>query len=980
MAKKAILVFLVAIGFFISLSFDRGGVTVAAASGSDPVVIDDGTYRSVLSGWLEEDYVDNSSFRTTVAPADMSGGVLLGAADSYDLDASRGFGDDPSIELSVVVPSAGLYHLSVRYYSLSEDQTDLEIRIDVNGELPYQEARQIVLPKVWRQTDGVFPLDRYGNDFYGEQEQVFAWYDEDLSDPMGLWEEPLCFLLEAGRNDLAITSVEGEFLLGSVTVAGRSETISYDVYAASVTTSATDILVVEEAEIPVAKSVSTIQPGVSREGLVTPFAVSELKLNVLDGGTWSTVREEVGYVVDVPADGWYRLTFKVNQSTKRNGVVFRTLRVNGEIPFAEAVAIPFQYSSSWQNVTLADTEGNPYLIHLQGGDNTISLAVDLAPIREAYYVVQDILSYVNATALEIRKLTGNQLDEDRDWNIEDYMPTLSSDLYAAAAELEDVRTSLAAASTSAKESETESSLRIAIRNLRFLADDPNAIPKNVALLSSSSSSIAQTLGTVTSDLLDSPLTMDKFYVHGDVDLPAANQGFLAKAWLSIRRFFLSFFDERYGTQAADDELDVWVNRPKVYADLIQKMADEDFTAATGIKVRVSVLADEGKLILANSANRNPDVALGISSWMPYDLGIRGALLDLSQYADDPAFVSTLANYPEQTLLPMIYDEGLYGLPDTENFYVLFYRTDILAALDLTVPDTWDDVVGMMPVLRRYGLNFYLTLSSSSSLKSFDATLPFLFQYGSRVYSEDAFSADLNNTESIAALRMMTDLYAVYGLETTVSNFYNDFRLGTCPIGIGDFGMYIRLLNAAPDIQGLWGIAVMPGVEKEGGVIDRSSPGAQTANVIFANSDRSDDSWAFLTWWASTETQVSFQSYLLSTLGREYLWNSANIEAFAAAGYDAGDMEVILSQWEWLRELPKVPGSYQVELEISNIWNSVVLERANLRVRLNDALIVTDREIRKKMAEFGYLDKQGNIIRPYVKADVSLIRSWLGGGG
>jgi len=975
MAKKAILAFLAVLG--LSLSLARGGITVAA-DGGDPVVIENGTYRSVFSGWEDEGLADTAGVRIVVAPAAMAGGTLNGPSESAGRDASRSFGAAP-IDVPVVVPATGLYQIAVRYHSRSENHADFEIRVDVGGSLQYQEARQIALPKFWRQSESVFPLDRYGNDFYGIQEQIYDWFEADLSDPMGLWREPLAFKLEAGENVLSITNLKGDFLLGEVIVSGISPLPDYAAYAAGATLAAAEFSAVAEAELPAAKSASTIQPGVSRDGLVTPFAVRELKLNVLSGGSWQSVRQEVSYAVDVPADGWYRLTFKILQNAKTNGVVYRTLRVNGVVPFREASSLSFAYDSAWQNHTPADAGGTPYLFHLAAGTNAISLSVDLSPVRDAYYAVMDVLAYVNATSLEIRKLTGNQLDEDRDWNIEDYMPTLSADLLAMAAELESVAASLSAASSAKKESESESSLKIAIRNLRFLAAEPNEIPKNIALLSTSSASIASTLGTVSSDLLASPLTIDKIHVHTDVVLPDANQGFFADAWLRIRRFFLSFFDDRYRTEAAADELEVWVSRPKQYVDLIQKMADETFTAETGIKVRVSVLADEGKLILANSANRNPDVALGISSWMPYDLGIRGALYDLSHYADDPEFSETLANYPKQAIIPMIYDEGLYGLPDTENFYVLFYRTDILSALDLDVPDTWDDVVGMMPVLRRFGMNFYLTLSSSSSLKAFDSTLPFLFQYGSPVYSEDAFSADLNNAESIAALRMMTELYTIYSLDTTVSNFYNDFRLGSCPIGVGDFGMYIRLLNAAPDIQGLWGIAPMPGVEREG-VVDRSATGAQTANVIFAQSEKQAEAWAFLKWWGSTATQMSFQSYLLSTLGKEYLWNSANSAAFAAAGYDPEDMDVILEQWSWLRELPKVPGSYQVELEISNIWNSVVLDRENLRVRLNDALIVTDREIRKKMAEFGYMDKQGNVLRPYVKADVALIDAWLAGTG
>lgn len=974
MFRKATLL-LLALLLSLPMLSSLQGVLVVAEAGSEPFVLEDGTYRSVLSAWENETSGPVSGTLVTIAPDQFEGGVLYAAAESFGRSAAVGFDADGILRTTVVVPETGLYTMKILVYSRSLSQIDHQICVRINETLPYKEACQITLPKRWRAVTDQFPLDRYGNDFFAEQEQIFGWDEVALEDPMGLYAEALRFRLEEGANPVSIALGKGDFLIGALLVAGVSERPDYRTYASSRTQNASATITIE-AETPSAKNAPTIQPGVSRDFTVTPFSVRDLRLNTIAAGTWSTIRQSVSYDVDVPAAGWYKLTFKVLQDTKTNGIVFRTLKINGEVPFAEAAAIAVPYSAKWQNLTLCDAQGEPYWFYLDEGLNAIELAVAIAPYREAYYAVLDVLDYVNATSLEIRRLTGNQLDEDRDWDILDYMPTLAFDMNEAANRLADAMATLDAFTISPRPSENESSLANAIRTLRTLAADPNDIPKRIALLTTSSASIAQTLGTVSGSLLSAPLQMDKFYVHTATELPKPNGSFFQQAWLQIRRFFLSFFDDRYRSQPEGDELEVWVNRPKQYVDLIQKLADERFTAETGIPVRVSVLADEGKLILANSANRNPDVALGISAWMPYDLGIRGALVDLASFRMDPLFAATLDLYPEQALIPMIYQDGLYGLPDTENFYVLFYRTDILASLGLSVPDTWEDVVKMMPTLRRFGMNFYTTLSSPSSLKAFDATLPFLFQYGSPVYSADAFSADLNNEPSIAALRMMTELYTIYSLETTISSFYNDFRLAKSPIGIGDFGMYIRLLNAAPDIQGLWAIAPMPGVEQDGEVV-RHAPGAQTANVIFAKTDKTTEAWRFLAWWSATQTQIDFQNYLLSTLGREYLWNSANGAAFAASGFNDADMDIILEQWSWLKELPKVPGSYQVELEISNVWNAVVLNRANLRTRLNDGLITADREIRKKMAEFGYMDKQGNVLKDYQIATVAQIRAWKG---
>lgn len=934
-----------------------------------------GNYYSILSSWKNEVFSNNSNFKLEITPSDFEGVVLNPLSERFDYkNEVYDWEDDSTIEITINIPTTGLYQIALDFYSLSDDYLDLELAIKVNDEFQYLEMQQIILYKLWRQ-DESFTIDRYGNDFFGSQTQAYTWIHQDFFDAMGLFSEPLKFKLNAGINTIQLKREKGALKLGNITITGEEELPTYDEYVSNHTIVQNEVMLEYEAEIPDLKNASNIQPAVSRAVNVTPYSVRQLKLNTLSGATFNSQREMVSYQVDVPEAGYYHLSWKILQSTMTNSVVFRTLRINNKVPFREANELPFEYQSKWQNTTLG--QSNPYLFYFDKGVNTVSLSVCLSPYQKAYYEIDQILDYINSLSLKIKKLTGNQLDEDRDWKITDFLPDIVSNLSDAADQLEAIQSGFANLSETSKLSEMESLLKIAIRNLRFLAKEPNDIPKNISLLSTSSNSIASTLGNVIGLILNSPLDIDKFYLHTEIELPKANANFIVRFWVSIKRFFLSFFDRRFIPVSDGTELTVWVNRNKQYVDLIQKMVDEDFTKTTGIKVNVSVMAAEGKLILANSAGKAPDVALGVSSWLPYDMGIRGAIMDLSSFKEKADFAETLSNFQTESLIPFVYDGGLYALPDTENFYALFYRTDIMETLDIPIPNTWEEVKEIMPVLKRYGMNFYLPLSSGTSLKAFDATLPFLFQYGSNIYQDTAFKVDLDNPESVLALETMTELYTIYSMDITVSSFYNDFRLGLSPIGVGDFGMYITLLNAAPDIQGLWKIALLPGVDRDG-VINRSAPGAQTANMVFKNTEKPDESWAFLKWWSQTTTQIDFTSRLLSTFGKEYLWNSANIDAFQTLNIQDTDIEIILEQWSHLRELPKVPGNYQVELEISNIWNSVVIDRDNLRVLLNDGIIQMNREIAKKMAEFGYMDKKNNIIKPYVMATTALIEDWKQG--
>ena len=45
------------------------------------------------------------------------------------------------------------------------------------------------------------------------------------------------------------------------------------------------------------------------------------------------------------------------------------------------------------------------------------------------------------------------------------------------------------------------------------------------------------------------------------------------------------------------------------------------------------MPDVNKLTLAIAADETPDIALGLASYVPFDLSSRGALYDLSQFDD-----------------------------------------------------------------------------------------------------------------------------------------------------------------------------------------------------------------------------------------------------------------------------------------------------------------------------------------------------------
>jgi ABC-type glycerol-3-phosphate transport system substrate-binding protein len=584
------------------------------------------------------------------------------------------------------------------------------------------------------------------------------------------------------------------------------------------------------------------------------------------------------------------------------------------------------------------------------------------------------MATLNDLSLAIKKITGNTIDPNREWDLRTYLPSIEADLDVAIADVQSVILNWTALNQATSQSDIIGSLRIAERLLQTLRNNVNWIPRRLNTLSGASGSVLYRLGVVLPLLIQSPLTIDEFYVHGiSATLPQVRAGFFQTVWVGILRFFASFFSDQFKETVNPDELVIWVSRSRQYVNLLQQMVDANFTPQTGIPVRVSINPNEDKLILASSANQQPDIAMGVAGWRPYDFAIRNNVYDLSTFAD---FRTISDRFYPGSFLQLIYQDGVFGLPETQNFYLLFYRRDIMNRLNLDVPDTWQDVINILPELQRFGLNFYSMLSSTNAFKAFVLTMPFIRQYGGTIFSEDGLQAAYDDPRTFNALTLMTDLYTTYSLPLEVGSFYNEFRYGRLPIGIGDFGMYISLLHAAPEIAGLWDVAPLPGVVQDG-VVNRSFDGSSTSAMMFKNTKKPNEAWTFLKWWTSASIQLDYAENLISAYGPEYLWNTSNREAFSQMSWDESHRQTMLDQWQWIDDTAKTPASYMVERELSNIWNKVVYQGVNLRSAIEDSLIIANKEIRRKMIEFRFIDAQGNVLKPYILPTRETLADWIG---
>ena len=77
------------------------------------------------------------------------------------------------------------------------------------------------------------------------------------------------------------------------------------------------------------------------------------------------------------------------------------------------------------------------------------------------------------------------------------------------------------------------------------------------------------------------------------------------------------------------------------------------------------------------------------------------------------------------------------------------------------------------------------------------------------------------------------------------------------------------------------------------------------------------------------------------------------------------------------DVARVPGTYMLEREMSNAFNAIVVDGDSAQSRIDEAVKVIDREMKRKLEEFGYIDSDGNTVRDYVIPDIDSIKVILG---
>jgi len=855
------------------------------------------------------------------------------------------------VEYSVNVERAGLYFMRLEYFPLSSRGIPMERTLTINGEVPFLGADRLTFQRVWG--DGSNNrFDNQGNEIRATQVELPRWESAWFRDSLGYFTDPYAFYLHEGTNTIRLTGINEPMAIRSFTLRVPRETQNYQNFAASIDqrrfgNTRSNYMLRMQGERAARRSDPSLYPIYDRSsGATDPASVARIRLNMIGGQNWRVAGQWIEWDFDVPEDGMYRISIKGRQNYNRGFVSNRSIIINGEVPVQELASVPFRYSNKWQLSTLGNSDGD-FFFPLNAGSNSVRIQATLGDLGAMLSVMEESVYRLNLIYRKILVLTGPEPDIYRDYRVEVVYPEVieAMDLeYKILYKLVDDLTRY----SGERSAQAAATLTLA-RQLELFVRRPDRIPRTLTNFKSNISSLGNSLLALSQSQLD----IDYIVVSAEeAKLPVIRENFFVAASHEIRSFFTSFFVDydRIGNihrSGVADLIEVWIVAGRDQSTILKSMIDDTFTPLTGIRVNLKLVAQDA-LMPAVVAGTGPDMALTVPQGDVINYAVRNAVIDISSL---PGYRDVISELHSSVIVPFTFLGGVYGLPETQYFHVMYYRSDIFEELGIQVPDTWEDVINIMPIIQKNNMEVGIPSVANSAAPDFSNFLAHLFQRGGNLYNADGSRTLLDSEIAIEAFDVYTKFYTHYK-SPIVFDFVNRFRTGEMPMAFADYTNFNTLEVFAPEIRGLWGFARMPGLVKPDGSIDRSVSTGTMATMIFSQSKKQNQAWEFMRWWISADTQLRFGRELESIMGAAARYATANYEAFRRLSWGSQQMAVLDEQRSWTVGVPEVPGGYFVSRHITNAVRRILNEGQDTRETLLDYALTINDELIKKRKEFG----------------------------
>ncbi len=785
---------------------------------------------------------------------------------------------------------------------------------------------------------------------------------------------------------------------------GRREDLVLDVPAAEVETQ------MIPAELPDFVSDSSVSMTNNKNSCITyPSSPSFDKYNVIGANSYNSVGQWAAYEFTPTWTGYYHINMRYLQNVLDGMFISRAVKItsHGEgkyvygigdtptVPFTEAYSTRFNYSKKWNVAPLTDGTNDFKFFFEKDVKYTIYFEVSLGALANELQRVEASLEKLNECYLQILRITGPDPDENTYYGFEEIIPETLIDLCEQAVELQEVRDNFAEI-CGVKQASHLATMDNIIRQVAKMGSDEEEVAKGLAELKSS----LGTLGTWISSSKASTLIVDYITIGApEAKLGRANANIFQTIWHEIRAFFASFFAQ-YDMMGVTNEdladsnpLEVWLASGRDQSKIVRNMIDADFASfcetdtayTSNQEIPVSLkLVTGGTLLPSILAGKGPDVYMGLDAASVMNYSIRNAIIPISSMADydtvsaqfHKAAIDSIKlpvsdkNKTTEENMAYLQDKNIaekdkwnvYGLPMTMSFAMMFYRTDFLVRQGIGVPQTWDELLALLPTLRDnnmdIGMNYTLALDF------------FLYQMDGNMwkYTDDpAFAGaeiGLGEDVGLRAFDYCAKLYTDYSFPIYY-DAANRFRTGEMPIVIQDYvGTYNQLIVFATEIEGLWSFSHIPGFAKEdefgNEILDengnrqinyKSMAGITAAVITSDGADRIDEAWQYMKWCTGAKYIADYSNRIVSLLGPSAKYASASREALKNMSWTSAEREAIEEQMDQLDTIINYPGSYYIGRNTNFAFLAAANNGEDPVSALQEYLKAINAEITRKREEF-----------------------------
>jgi ABC-type glycerol-3-phosphate transport system substrate-binding protein len=894
------------------------------------------------------------------------------------------------------LPAAGRYSIKVEYAAANDSKTSIERVFKINGEVPFTSSRSIAFKKTWtfdyatlpadydpeaiedesqrqvvrENTDKTFILDLTGNETRPDAVWVQCWTEVLISDKDTYVQMPYVFAFKEGENTITFEGSRDSMYIASITLCQAEEIPTYGEvrgeWAEKGYTEGTAKIKIQGEIVDVTSNYS-IYPDYDRSSAITePQDPVMIRRNIIGGDKWQQSGEWIRYEFTVPEGeaGLYTVVARFKQDISDGVFTSRQIKIDGKIPYAEAMRARYPYGTSWQvnRANIGDTEEDVLEFYLDEGTHTIEFMATLGEFGSQLSKVRAISAELNNAYLEIMRLTGAQPDQYRDYGFGRIMPDVIAGFSKNSEALREVVEYIEQTSG---QSSTNAHLETMIKILDLMSYDEHEIAKNLSAFSSAVGSLASWVQNYEQQ----PLTLDYILIQGkSAELPSVNSNAIESLTYEFKQFIGSFYYDynSLGATSEDEEeyevnLTAWTSLGRDQAQIARNLIGAQFCPQYKIGVTVNIV-DAAALLPSILAGVGPDLSLDSKAADPnasspiIDYALRGAALPIEGYE---GFEEVKSRFNPETFVPLELYGHTYGIPTGLNFNMMFVRTDVLSKFGLEIPETWDDLLEMVPVLQYNNMDVGMPIPTDYRLYLYQTEKGDIWE---EFYNEDG-TVDVNDTrngwrttfdrnDTLKAFEEMCEMFTQYSLPVAY-NAETRFKDGGMPVIIATPAFYTTLVLFSPELAGLWRMVPIPGTVQEDGSINYDCVCSVSALMMIKGCRHKEEAFKFMAWFTDKDYQVGYANELVALLGESAKSVSPNYAAMEEMPWTVDEKEALLDQMKHLRGIPAYPGYYIIPRYLSFAFQAAYSEGADPSDRLLSYVHAINAEIDRKRKEFDF---------------------------